>query len=69
MSQFTFREDAEGEFVMEGQVTDKLWIGTHSFQIQSRLGVFNAESERGEQGLFGSVDSEIITITVADPCE
>ena len=48
MSQFTFREDAEGEFVMEGQVTDQLWIGTHSFQIQSRLGVFKADSVRGD---------------------
>ena len=54
---------------MEGQVIEKIWVGTHSFQVQSRLGVFNAESERGDQGLFGSVDSEILTITILDPCE
>ena len=69
MSQFSLTEEVEGEFAMEGQVIEKLWVGTHSFQVQSRLGVFSAESERGEQGLFGSVDSEIITITVVDPCE
>ena len=54
---------------MEGQISEKLWIGNHSFQIQSRNGVFSAESERGDHGLFGSVDSEILTITVVDPCE
>ena len=54
---------------MEGQVIEKLWVGTHSFQVKSRLGVFDAESERGDQGLFGSVDSEILTITILDPCE
>ena len=69
MSQFTFREEFEGEFIMEGKVTEHRWIGTHSFQIQSRNGVYNEESKRGEQGLFGSVDSEILTITVLDPCE
>ena len=68
MSQFTFSEEFEGEFTLQGQVTDKLWIGTHSFQIQSRNGVFDEGSERGENGLFESVDSEILTITVEDPC-
>ena len=69
MSQFTFTEGAGGDYTLEGQVMEKLWVGTHSFQVQSRLGVFNAESERGDQGLFGSVDSEIMTITILDPCE
>ena len=69
MSQFDFSEEFQGEYLVSGQVTDRLWIGTHSFQVQSRNGVFDSESVRGEQGLFGSVTSETITVTVVDPCE
>ena len=48
LSQLIFREEFQDEFVIEGEITDPLWIGTHSFQIQSRNGVFAAESVRGE---------------------
>ena len=31
LSQLTYREEFQDEFVMEGEITDPLWIGTHSF--------------------------------------
>ena len=31
LSQLVFREESQDEFVMEGEITNPLWIGTHSF--------------------------------------
>ena len=47
---------------------DPRWVGTHELQIQSRNGVLTPDSERGENGLFGKINSEIITIQVVNPC-
>ena len=59
---------SDTEFALKGSFKDKKWIGTHSFQIQSRNGLYSNFRTRGEKGLFGTIDSDIITITVFDSC-
>lgn len=46
-----------------------MWIGTHQFVLQGINGVYNSSSfARGNQGFFGSVTSNLVNITITDPC-
>ena len=46
-----------------------MWIGTHQFVLQGINGVYNSSSSaRGNQGFFGSVTSNLVNITITDPC-
>ena len=68
LNDFFFSMISATEFVLIGSFTDKKWIGTNSFQIQSRNGFVSNFKTRGDRGLFGAIDSDIITITVVDSC-
>ena len=51
-------------------ITDESWYGTHTFIIRSTNGKLNTSSTApGKNGLFYSVDSVPISITIKDPCD
>ena len=57
-------------FVYEGSMDYRQWLGTHYFQIKSRLGVpSNAAEPRGDGGLYGTAYSEVVPLTIIDPCK
>ena len=49
-------------------MTDRKWIGTHQFRLNSFNGDHRPNSPYGNQGKFYSAQSEIITVKISDPC-
>ena len=54
---------------MTGAVQDFTWLGTHQFAIKSTNGKLDTSpTARGNSGLFSSVISDVLTITIVNPC-
>lgn len=52
-----------------GTISDRIWIGTHTFIIKGTNGEEGSSlSPRGNDGLFDSLDSVPISVTIVDPC-
>lgn len=54
---------------MTGAVQDFTWLGTHQIAIKSTNGKLDTSpTARGNSGLFSSVISDVLTITIVNPC-
>lgn len=52
-----------------GTIFDRSWIGIHTLKIRSTNGrLTNDPLARGRNGLFNSVLSKPLTISIVDPC-
>ena len=47
---------------------DEGWVGTHVLRMKCINGEFDANESRGDNGLYGHVYSNEITITALNPC-
>ena len=54
---------------INGNVSDRRWIGTHTFVIRGTNGAEdNSADARGNGGFFASIDSNPLQMTIRDPC-
>ena len=53
----------------EGTITDLTMVGTHTIVINSINGQFDDVSGRGNDGLYDSVLSNTIELTINNPCD
>ena len=48
---------------------DRKWLGTHTLIVRGTNGMEDSSADaRGDSGLFASVDSVPLLITITDPC-
>ena len=54
---------------VDGTTTDLAWVGTHPMRLKCTNGVADSSaSARGNAGLFNTVYSSQIDVTITDPC-
>ena len=68
MSIYSETWPVEKLYSFQGTVTNFDWIGKSTLRIKSTLGRFSDSNIRGNRGLFKSVYSEPITLTINNPC-
>ena len=52
-----------------GTITDVSWLGIHPFRLKCTNGIYSAAAgSRGTNGLFTTVYSTQIDVTILDPC-
>ena len=56
------------ESTIESELEDRYWIGEHKIKITGYNGLRDPESPYGDEGVFLNIVSEVITITIIDPC-
>ena len=63
-------DPSPGTSKVVGNLNADSWIATHKLVVRGQNGVTNnAPDARGNNGLFGTADSQPITLIVENPCK